>query len=889
MSSATPTFSQIKAQVEAIRRKVKDHRAIGIRAPSRWTGEKEKRDGDQTYLIYQCDSPLAMRLALRERTDGVTTKVLVTGLEEKELSQDILIRLTKRRLFSIDSWEIVRSLFQARSIDPRLVRHPWLANALLELIPARDVPPARSGFLDADVVWPLLLQRTFGLAAESPDITSILKWSMDADAVHRFKQVTESLREGATAWLAEKAGPAVTAILRCVERSERPDALPLGLALSVVYHASAAGKLEKAAGKLEERYLDGDSPEPTVVQRWSAAASEVVRLQLTDGKTKAQQLGRGDEILREVQADEFAYLSNTSPLGFDQRLHRLGVQLLEIVAQQAFARLDELREARGQVREHELAAKEGRRLERIEMAMRLVRWLGHRQQEGPRQAGSLAEASSQHLRDGGFVDWARRIVHGGDPVPELSRAYSRLFDEVTKAREDQAHQFARLLQDWTAAGSQGDDVIPVERVMEKIVAPLAAHRSVLVIIIDGMSVAVCRELLTDVTRHEWLSACEPDRSFNRPAIATIPSVTEFSRTSLLCGRLRQGAAQDERMGFAEHPALLPHCRTGYPPLLFHKASLQQAEDAVLAADVREAIGSPQGRVVGIVVNAVDDHLLKGDQLDIRWTRDEIKVLPSLLHEAANARRVVVIVSDHGHVLDCQMEAQAADGGERWRTDAGAPSAQELRIQGSRVAVEGNQLIAPWSEKLRYGAKKNGYHGGLNPQEMVVPIAVLTTSTDFPDGWTEMPIETPAWWDDAASTETIETPPPAKIIKRPPETLFDLVEQEPVAAEPREQTLPQWILHLLNSPVFEQQKRLGGRSVPDDEAFGKFLALLDRRGGKMTSAALARALECPPLRLRGLLATMQRVLNVEGYAVLSRDETSDTIELNRELLLRQFDL
>jgi hypothetical protein len=32
-----------------------------------------------------------------------------------------------------------------------------------------------------------------------------------------------------------------------------------------------------------------------------------------------------------------------------------------------------------------------------------------------------------------------------------------------------------------------------------------------------------------------------------------------------------------------------------------------------------------------------------------------------------------------------------------------------------------------------------------------------------------------------------------------------------------------------------------------------------------------------------------VLNIDGFAVLGRDEQSDTVELNRLLLLRQFDL
>ena len=42
---------------------------IGIRAPGRWTGERVKRDGDETYVIEQCDSPLALRIALSRARD----------------------------------------------------------------------------------------------------------------------------------------------------------------------------------------------------------------------------------------------------------------------------------------------------------------------------------------------------------------------------------------------------------------------------------------------------------------------------------------------------------------------------------------------------------------------------------------------------------------------------------------------------------------------------------------------------------------------------------------------------------------------------------------------------------------------------------------------------
>ena len=44
-------------------------------------------------------------------------------------------------------------------------------------------------------------------------------------------------------------------------------------------------------------------------------------------------------------------------------------------------------------------------------------------------------------------------------------------------------------------------------------------------------------------------------------------------------------------------------------------------------------------------------------------------------------------------------------------------------------------------------EENGYHGGVAPQEMVVPIAVLRPSETFPDGWVEVAVDVPSWWDE----------------------------------------------------------------------------------------------------------------------------------------------
>jgi hypothetical protein len=934
----SPTFSQIKAQVAAIRQKVPQARVIGIHSLARWTEAPRQQDGEQDYVIHQCDSPLSFRLALRQPAAENTTQVLITSLAEKDLGEDVLLRLAKRRLFQIDPWQIIRSLFNAHAVDPRLTRCSWLAEALLESIPSEGYPPARGGFLDAETVWPLLLHRTIDLQIEMPDLTTLLKWSLDTQATARFRLCREEFRQGVIEWLAEKAGPTAETIMHCVERLDRPDAVPLGLAAGVIYHSAAIGRLEKATGKLEERFFGGHSPEAELMQRWSAAATEVVRaLRHTESKPYRQTIQRADEILREVQADTLAHLSDTSPLGFDQRLAHVGERLLDVVqraekgvrslfceapfgpfrekAPDPFFRT-ELTDAHQAVRCHDQAAWEVRRLERVDMALRLVRWISSlvsneetndqgqvtndkRQLTSPQ---SFAEAADAYLREGGFIDWARLSLRSGDPVRKLSEAYARLFDRVTEIRQRQSQTFAKLLADWSAAGSHGDDVIPVERVLAEVVAPLAEKHFVLVIVVDGMSVAVCRELLADVTQHEWIAISEPDRSFNRSGLATIPSVTEFSRTSLLCGTLRQGGQENEKAGFAEHPTLVARSRSGSPPVLFHKASLSETEDTVLAAEVRREIASTHRRIVGVVVNAVDDHLLKGEQIDTRWTRDEIKVLPALLHEARIARRLVVLVSDHGHVLDNRTEGRPQQtelsGGERWRTAEDAPTEGEVLVEGPRVLVSGHRLIAPWSERIRYGIKKNGYHGGLSPQEMIVPIAVLSSTDDLPKGWSEQPIDTPAWWDEPSPepVSPVQPIPQLKPVKPQAKgTLFDLEDvssQLSVVSSQLDEgktPVPKWVIRLLTCPVFEEQKRLGGRGVPGDEVLTKLLSALDQRGGKMTSVALARTLEFPPVRLPGLLAKAERILNVDGYDVLRREEASDTVELNRDLLLKQFDL
>ncbi len=892
-----PTFSQIKAQVAAIRKAVPNTRTVAIRSRTKWTGEVVQRDGEEVYRIHQCDSPLAMRIALHQADESATT-VLITDLDDSDISNDIFVRLKPRKLYPLNNWQIVKALFHARSIDPRIACHAWIAETLMERIPVGGYAPVASGFLAAEAIWPILLKCLLGLESECPDLVTVLKWSIDAHAVIRYRETSAAFREAAHDWLVSTGGPAMATVLHCVGSNQRPDALAIGLAAGVIFHPGAKGRLERAIVQLEERYLGRQPVTLPVVERWAAAATEVVRLQLRDARLKQQQLNRSDEILRELGASDFASLSDTSPVGFDCRLAEFGKQLTAVLNSGPGAEIEPLVVHRQSILQHDRQSRERRQLDRVDMAIRLVRFLRHGD-TSPEYA-SFAEAAAVHLSEGGFIDWARLSLRSGDPVSELSDAYAKLFNAVTTVREQQSQRFAELLRDWTAAKVSDDVVIPVERILEQIVAPIAAELPVLVIVIDGMSVGVFRELMADVPGHDWLLLAEEAHGL-RAGIATLPSVTEASRTSLLCGKLLQGNQDTERSGFSAHPALLKHCRANSPPVLFHKAALRETDDASLAAEIRREIGSTHRRVVGVVVNAVDDHLLKGEQIDTKWSRDEIKVLPLLLHEARISGRIVIMVSDHGHILENNAKGQSFEGGERWRIDEGSPSEGEFRVKGPRVVIpETGSLIAPWTEKLRYGIRKNGYHGGLSPQEIVVPIAVLSASGVFPSGWAEAPADLPAWWDVLASAPLTASSRGlairrVKLKEKPAGRLFD-PEGEPTPASVTSATIsevpkvvPGWVQALLVSPVFTEQKRLGGRTVPSDDVFTKLLMAIDQRGGRITTAGLANSLRLSLVRLPGFLATAQRVLNVDGFPVLNRDDVSDTIALDRNLLSRQFDL
>ena len=88
-----------------------------------------------------------------------------------------------------------------------------------------------------------------------------------------------------------------------------------------------------------------------------------------------------------------------------------------------------------------------------------------------------------------------------------------------------------------------------------------------------------------------------------------------------------------------------------------------------------------------VLNTIDDALDRSDPGGTEWTADTVKHLLPLLERARRARRVVVLTSDHGHVIErreARMEPADAISSNRSRPFTGGrpPGDGEVRVTGT---------------------------------------------------------------------------------------------------------------------------------------------------------------------------------------------------------------
>lgn len=931
----TLTVSELRAQVEAVLERGAGAEVVGIYAPSADPWPETLDAAGRSYRVRWCPSPLAARMALRDvRRSGTEQGLLMlTSLTEQQLGADVVARLARGKLFRIRQWEIVRSAFRAQEVDGRLARHGWMADLLIQRRPAGGYDPVGSRVLDADTAWRALLLVTLGLDTGRPDADEWLQWTLDPQAGARWRALPDEAQRAIAERVAETAGPAGALITGAVRAGFADDVLPLGLVADLLSRDDVAGHDVIAARARIERYVSTLRFTATAGRRWADAAMRRLRA-LPEARARTL-LARADELAGDLLLASQAVDSDVLPSGFEARLEAFARQLeaivvtLEVTSEATSEATPErarlagaaLEATAARVLQHAQAGSMPARVECVQMATRLARWLAL----PATPADQFLVQARHYAADGAFVDWARLKV-GDDPGAALTRAFRALSMAVQARRDAQNRRFAAALQQWTAASGAHDALPGVEQVIDRVVGPLADAAPVLWLVVDGLSLGLREELASSLSAAGWTSLVPEQAAWSGAAVAALPTVTEISRASLLAGRLARGAQSFERSAFLQHPALAARTRP-HGPSIFHKGEL--ADGPTLSVTVREAVADPAQRVIAVVFNAIDDQLDGAMQLNVQWSLEHLPPLPALLHEARGARRLVIVTADHGHVLERGTTEKRVAGrpengdersGDRWRMAAEPPGEGELTLEGSRVltAAGAHRVTVAWSETLRYGAKKNGYHGGATPQEVLVPLMVLAPTGMPVAGWKPSAVRAPDWWNDPA-TAPAAAREPAVAPRAAPRTVArpaadspqpDLFGAAPLAAPGTSQPAgaapaagsaaeataiaaaagpAPWIDALLASTAYRTQRTLAARVAPPDEAMRVLLQALTERGGKLSRAALAARLELAPMRVAGFVAAARRLLNIDQAPVLAYDDASDTVELNRTLLEAQFGL
>ena len=329
---------------------------------------------------------------------------------------------------------------------------------LIETAAQRAYAPVASGFLDLDTAWREVLDRAVGITVARPDAQALLQWSIQPSTDVALNQLPPKIRADVLQWLAENAGAAGGMVLACVESARTAEAVALGLVCGVVFASTGEGQaaLGQAAIRLE-RFVGDKHVGIAEGRAWAAAAEQLVRSLGTDAMRGS--LDRADALLTELRIGEFAQLSHLLPAALDQRLRQFAVVLAAHVSAPSDESLAMVEDCANRILQHGLAATQPQRMDRVEMARRIARWLRCPAAPHDQWGNGLTWQADQ----GAFVDWARFRLLGGDELPAVSQAYSSLRQAVIDRRNPFARQFSQALQQWnTQAAPANERIVLVE-------------------------------------------------------------------------------------------------------------------------------------------------------------------------------------------------------------------------------------------------------------------------------------------------------------------------------------------------------------------------------------------------------------------------------------------
>jgi len=837
---------QLVSQLKAVFKEDADADCVALYWKQPLPAAELEVDGVSIQLFF-CISELALREKLVQHDSSADARLVVLWPQERSsLGKDVLARLWHNEPKHIAPWRMLEQLLGVQNIDPRLrvKSYRWLAEELLSCHDRYRREIRFGPVLDIERAWQALGMGLLDYREHGLDLQGLLKWSLQSNTPTRVAALSPDVQANLKDWLQPRLSVLSQVVELLLSNGHGGRLVSVGLVCTVLYADENATEQNvfKARGRFSERFFNGEHCSDGILRRFS----NEVQLFVTHAAARAdnsldiyfseaeQELARLDMLSASIQSD---VLPGSYALRLQAFAEALG-KTLKAAGANKFSPLAQ--EALESLQTHRLARLREQQLQRARFAVRLCAWLQTPQLEN----ASLDVLIAGYVSEGGYVDWARSRMWQGDEHEQLSALYERLLK----------------------------------------------------------SQAVYRELQEDLLRQRWIEWQPVTNTRAACLIAALPSVTKYSRHSLLTGHLSEGNSTTEKKAFQVHESLRKCGGAQHRPILWHKAELEEPGTAGLSASVRESIAETRNKVLAAVVNAVDDQLSSNAQLAVQWQISNIPVLRVLLESARDAGRLIILCSDHGHVLDQGILVKnSGDEAERYKPSGTTPAKGEALVQGRRVLSDG-AVVVPYSEQLRYANKKMGYHGGASLQELVIPLGVYSASGEklALQGWKEVGVQTPDWWstetindedqDVAARPRAVDNPAKSKKVKPKLgdriDDMFAEAEEEPIDKKSEN---PDWLMSLMISPVYSEMKTRAGRVVISDQQVSSLLSFLAEHGCQQMFAAVGQALDIPTMRITGVLAGIQKLLNVDGYPVLAVDRASKTVKLDLVSLKTQFEL
>jgi PglZ domain len=897
------------------------------------------------FRVSHATCELALRQALSGAQEQDAPLVLLVDFDGR-LPLDVTGRLASGKVRHVTEERRLARLFGARAVSPEVLASP-LKDALMA--EGGDFGALPGATLDLDTAWRRYLARRTELPADAAlseeRVVAHCAVAGDARALGRVLAARPALESALHTYLAERAGPVARLAWRAWTRGRGADVAAFAFVLQGAVEAVERSEYLEAWLGLRLAELDPElqgvlgrrdgGAGRALLRRWGALADGLA-LRLGEGVEPivraADRLVAGDERVAAALA-----ASPHLECALDGAREALARALERALAVPASEAVREVRAALARLEAHHLCRREPYRsqLVRARMAARLVAYLvayaaelagGAAGGEAGAGAGMLpgdemAGLAAEYARHGGFVDLARSRARG-PRADRLDSACAAVVARADELRDRQDERFARALPHWLRR-RKVDRVVPVDLALERFAVEFLAghdHRRLLVLLMDGMAWASAVELLLDLEneRHgpvRW----QPRGAGSEllpPMLAALPSLTHVSRSALFAGKPiapgERGDTSRDPDRFDGHPGLRK--LLGHGPTLLLRTRAEERPGHASAEAL--ALIESDARVVGLVINAVDDSLDGGPGLDVAFTHRTIKALPDVLAAAGTARRAVLLLADHGHVLADRfgppLPGENRLGARCRELDADEqPGPGEVVIEGElgwRKSAR-RRLAVLFRETDTYsGMTGRGAHGGASMAEVVAPAVLIASeslvrSVGVHDPELDLrPFPRPRWWDidvaeaaaaaEPAAVSTVaatrrarSSPQLALPVVVPAEPAPVVVTAAPVAPPAQPAPASRWATLLRASEEYQTAAKRE-RDYWEQKILPA-IDLLAEHGGMLPAVQFAARVGELPFRVGGLVAALAERLNLEQHPVITHDARAGQVRLDRALLEQLF--